>query len=265
MGWSLNIGRIFGIRLRIHLTFFALLLFIFSSVLPKQGLGAAVLAVLFMCSVFACVLIHEVGHSMIGRYFGKETKSITLLPIGGIAAMESIPEKPGQEIAMSLIGPLINLVIAGVLYALVGRWSGLSAPELYPGSARAFFASLITVNVMLAIFNLIPAFPMDGGRVLRGILAMKMDYVQATSAAVSVGHAIAAFFVFFGIFFSWWLAIIGLFLYVGASSEKQHVILRSGLHRRAAGEATTTGSVGPRAEEPLSEAGEHFHDGFQQR
>jgi len=264
MGWSLNIGRIFGIRFRIHVTFFLLLFFIFVSVFNEKGAEKALLATLFICAVFACVLIHEIGHSLIARRFGKEAKSITLLPIGGVAAMEEMPEKPGQEIAMSIMGPFINLVIAGILYLLVGRWTGIGVANLYPDSMRTFFAGLIGINIMLAVFNLIPAFPMDGGRVLRGILSMKMDYVKATSAAVFIGQAIAIFFIFFGIFFNWWLALIGLFLYIGAGSEKSHVILRSFLHQVPASEAMATDFRSLRPEELLSSALEHFYHGCQE-
>jgi Zn-dependent protease/CBS domain-containing protein len=213
--------------------------------------------------VFSCVLIHEIGHSLIARRFGKEAKSITLLPIGGVATMEEMPEKPGQEIAMSLVGPLINLAIAGILYAIIGRWTGIGVPNLQPDSSRSFLAGLIGVNIMLAIFNLIPAFPMDGGRVLRGILAMKMDYVTATSVAVTVGQILAMSFIFYGIFFNWWIAIIGLFLYIGAGGEKQQVILKSVLHEVPASEAMTTTFRTMRPDEPISKALEHFYHGCQ--
>jgi Zn-dependent protease/predicted transcriptional regulator len=264
MKWSVNFGKIFGINLRIHITFFLLLFFVFVSVLQREGAQKATLATLFICAVFICVLIHEVGHSLIARRFGKEAKSITLLPIGGVATMEEMPEKPSQEIKMSIVGPFINLVIAGVLYIFVGSWSGIGAPNLSPDSLRSFFAGLIGVNIMLAVFNLIPAFPMDGGRVLRGILAMRMDYVHATSVAVFVGQAIAMFFIFFGLFYNWWLALIGLFLYIGAGSEKQHVILRSFLHQVPAGEAMTTDFRSLRSDEMLSDVLEHFYHGCQQ-
>ncbi|HUT30007.1 MAG TPA: site-2 protease family protein [Sedimentisphaerales bacterium] len=263
MGWSLKVGKIFGINFRIHVTFFLLLFFIFISVLPQHGFERALLATLFICAVFVCVLIHEIGHSLIARRFGKEAKSITLLPIGGVATMEEMPEKPAQEIAMSIIGPFINLIIAAILYLFVGRWSGIGAPNLTPDSARAFFAGLIGVNIMLAIFNLIPAFPMDGGRVLRGLLAIKLDFVHATTAAVAIGQAIAMFFIFFGIFFNWWLAIIGLFLYIGAGSEKQQVILKSLLNNVPAREAMTTEFVSLRPNDTLRKAIEHFHHGCQ--
>jgi len=264
MRWSLNIGKIFGINFKIHITFFFLLFFIFISVLQQHGLSNALLAALFICAVFACVLIHELGHSLVARRFGKQAKSIILLPIGGVAAMEEMPEKPAQEIIMAVIGPFINLAIALLLYLLVGSWTGVGVPDLYPDSLKTFLAGLIGVNIMLAVFNLVPAFPMDGGRVLRAILAMKLDYVKATSVAVFIGQAVAMFLIFFGIFFNFWLTLIGLFLYIGAGSERQHVILRSFLHQVPVSEAMTTEFQSLRADEPVSRALEHFYHGSQE-
>jgi Zn-dependent protease len=263
MNWSLNIGKIFGIRFRIHVTFLLLVLFVFVSVADEHGFQRGLLATLFLCAVFACVLIHEIGHSLIARRFGKEAKSITLLPIGGMATMEEMPEKPAQEISMALVGPLINLAIAGILYVIVGRWSGIGVPTVQPDSSQSFLAGLIGINVMLAFFNLIPAFPMDGGRVLRGLLAMTMDYVAATSVAVAVGQILAMVFIFYGVFFSWWIAIIGLFLYIGAGREKQRVILKSVLHAVPASEAMTSTFRTLRPDEPVSKALEHFYHGCQ--
>jgi Zn-dependent protease/CBS domain-containing protein len=263
MGWSLNIGKIFGIRFRVHVTFFLLLFFIFVSVLGQYGMNRALLATLLICAVFVCVLIHEVGHSLIARRFGKETKSITLLPIGGVATIEEMPEKPSQEIAMAIVGPFINLAIAGILYLFVGQWRGAGVSNLYPDSVKGFFAGLIWINVILAVFNMIPAFPMDGGRVLRGILAIKLDYVKATSAAVFVGQAMAVFFIFFGLFYDWWLALIGIFLYIGAGSEKQQVLLKSVLRQVPVSEAMATDFIALRPDEPVRQAFEYFHHGRQ--
>jgi Zn-dependent protease/CBS domain-containing protein len=262
--WTFKLGKIFGINFRIHVTFLLLLYFIFVSGWSQRGPAEAMRAVLFICAVFACVLIHELGHSLIARRFGKEAKSITLLPIGGVATMEEMPEKPSQEIAMSLVGPFINLALAGILYLFIGRWAGIGVPNLYPDSARTFFAGLIGINIILAIFNLIPAFPMDGGRVLRGVFALKMDYVRATSIAVSIGQAVSLFFIFFGIFFNWWLALIGLFLYIGAGGEKQQVMLRSVLHRVPASEAMATDFRSLRPDELLSRSLEHVYHGCQE-
>ena len=264
MRWSLNIGKIFGIRFKIHITFFLLVLFIFASVLQEQGLKNALIAAAFICAVFACVLIHEIGHSLIALLFGKRATSITLLPIGGIATLEEIPEKPLQEIAMAGVGPLINLAIAGVIFLLIGSWSGLGTPNLYPDSMKTFFAELIKINIFLAFFNLIPAFPMDGGRVLRGILGLKLNFIKATKVAVFIGQAFAGLFIVIGLFYNWWLSLIGLFLYLGAGSEKQHTILRSYLHKVPAREAMSTEFITLSPEAPLSIALQHFHHGLQE-
>jgi Zn-dependent protease/CBS domain-containing protein len=264
MKWSIGAGRIFGIRLRIHLTFFLLLLFIFASVLSQSGLRAAALSVLFICAIFACVVIHEVGHSLIARRFGKEPKSITLLPIGGMAEVDEMPRKPAQEIAIALIGPFINIVIAAALYGATAGQVNVSLPALYPESTAAFIGGLIGVNIMLAVFNMLPAFPMDGGRVLRGLLAMKMDYVRATTWAANIGQAIATFFIFFGLFSNWWLALIGIFLYLGAGAEKQQVVFQSMLAQVTACDAMTTEYISLRPDALLADAIEHFGHGCQQ-
>jgi Zn-dependent protease/predicted transcriptional regulator len=264
MGWSLNIGKIFGIRFRIHITFFLLVAFIFVSVLRDDGLKKAFIATAFICAVFACVLIHEIGHSLIALLFGKRAKSITLLPIGGIAALEELPEKPLQEIAMAIIGPLINLAIAALIFLFIGSWTGIGEPNLYPDSTRSFFAELINVNIFLALFNLIPAFPMDGGRVLRGVLALKLNFLKATNVAVIIGQAFATLFIFIGLFTNWWLALIGLFLYLGAGSEKQQTVLRSYLHQVPVKEAMTTEFVSLSPDALLSTVLQHFHHGLQE-
>jgi len=262
MGWSINIGRIFGIQFRIHVTFFLLLLFVFFMA-GRQGMDAGLRAVLFICAVFVCVLIHELGHSLIARRFGKEAENITLLPIGGVSMMEEMPEKPGQEITMAIIGPFINLAIAGILYLLVGRWSGVSEPNLTPDSAKAFVASLITVNIWLAIFNMIPAFPMDGGRVLRGLAGLFTNFVRATAIAVAVGQALAMGLIFFGILTNWWLALIGFFIYMGAGSEKQQVLVRSLLRQVAARHAMVTEFESLRPDEQLAQVVERVYHGCQ--
>jgi Zn-dependent protease/CBS domain-containing protein len=264
MKWSIGAGRIFGIRLRIHLTFFLLLLFIFASVMTEKGVRAGLLSALFICAIFVCVVIHEVGHSLIARRYGKEAKSITLLPIGGMAEVDEMPKKPAQEIAIALVGPFINIVIAAILYGATAGRVSVGLPDLYPESAAAFIGGLIGVNIMLAVFNMLPAFPMDGGRVLRGLLAMKMDYVKATTWAANIGQAIATFFIFFGIFYNWWLALIGIFLYLGAGAEKQQVVFQSMLAGVTAYDAMTTEYITLRPEATLTDALEHFGRGSQQ-
>jgi Zn-dependent protease len=232
MKWSINAGRIFGIKLRIHLTFFLLLLYVFFSDI-KQGFGQAGLSVLFVCAIFACVVIHELSHSLVARRFGREPKSITLLPIGGVAAIDMMPTKPSQEIAISIVGPATNIVIA-ILLALFGgvkmavalsNNSGLTASQI-------FITDLIAANIVLAVFNLIPALPMDGGRVFRSILALKFGFLRATLWAVTIGKVIAVLFIILGFFYNPWLVLIGLFIFSGANSERQQAIYLTMLAQR---------------------------------
>jgi Zn-dependent protease len=264
MPWSFGVGKVAGIKFRIHWTFVLLLAFVFFAARAQYGTERATWSVLFICAIFACVLIHEMSHSIIGRHFGVQARSITLLPIGGIAAMDEIPDKPGQEVAISIIGPFINLVIAGVLYAAVGWWTGIGLPDLFPDSVKTFMAGLIGANLLLAVFNMIPAFPMDGGRVFRSLLALRMDYMRATSTAVTVGHVISIVFVFYGIFYNWWLAIIGVFLYLGASGEQRHVQVRTVLHQVPARQVMTTNFETLSPDDRVSRCIEHVFHGYQE-
>jgi Zn-dependent protease len=233
MKWSINAGRIFGIKLRIHLTFFLLPLFVFFSDI-KEGFGQAGLSVLFVCAIFACVVIHELSHSLVARRFGREPKSITLLPIGGVAMIDMMPTKPSQEIAISIVGPVTNIVIAiviGLIFrslitAALDENAVLTTPQW-------FIVNLIVVNLMLAGFNLIPALPMDGGRILRSLLAMKFGYLRATLWAVAVGKVIAVIFIIGGIYIqNYILALIGFFGLAGAESEKRQAIYLTMLAQR---------------------------------
>jgi len=232
MKWSISAGRIFGIKLRIHLTFFLLPLFVFFSDI-KEGFGQAGLSVLFVCAIFACVVIHELSHSLVARRFGREPKSIMLLPIGGVATIDMMPNKPLQEIVISIVGPATNIVIA-ILLALVGGSSMAVALKNHSNltASEMFIFDLIAANIMLAIFNLIPALPMDGGRVFRSILALKFGFLRATLWAVTIGKAIAVLFVVLGFFYNPWLALIGLFIFSGANSEKQQAIYLTMLAQR---------------------------------
>jgi hypothetical protein len=155
------------------------------------------------------------------------------------------------------------VAIAGVIYLFIRRWTGLTIANLYPDSAGAFFGALVSVNVLLAIFNLIPAFPMDGGRIFRGLLALRMSYVRATNLAVAVGQALSVLFIFYGLFFNWWLALIGVFLYIGAGGERQHTLIRSVLREIPASRAMVTDFYRLAPGELLSRALEHVYHGYQ--
>ncbi|MFO0798831.1 MAG: M50 family metallopeptidase [Gemmataceae bacterium] len=190
---SLRLGKFFGIDTYVHGTFWLLPLFVLVGGVAGGDLSAAAGEVLFLFALFGCVALHEVGHALAARYYGVRTRDITLYPMGGVASLERIPEKPGQEVVIALAGPAVNLAIAGGIFA--GLLGGAVA---FPGAFDAsldpldgFVVNLMKANVWLLLFNLIPAFPMDGGRVLRAVLATGMTRLDATRAAVGVGSVLA--------------------------------------------------------------------------
>src|SRR3984893_8215577 len=191
MRWSFKVARIGGIDVRIHVTFF-LLLALFASFYSAQGGFYGTIKVLIFCLlVFLCVLLHELGHAFAAKAYGIRTVDITLLPIGGVARMERMPEKPAQELVVAIAGPLVNVVIASTLLFVLAVTGDLDFGELMdPTRFNAMWALLYT-NVMMVLFNLIPAFPLDGGRVLRALLATRFSYERATQIAATVGQALA--------------------------------------------------------------------------
>jgi stage IV sporulation protein FB len=214
---------------KVHWTFFLLLAFFaFLGAQGGGGLGALVTGAVIL-ALFLCVLLHEFGHSLVAQRLGIEVPDITLLPIGGVARLKSLPEKPSDEIKIAFAGPAVNVILAPIFFAiafLLG--ANLTAlPQSPIGGAISlgqFFAYLGFINVALAVFNLIPAFPMDGGRVLRGLLATRLGPVRATDVAVSVGQLFAVAFLFIGILgggFS--LILIAVFIFFGAQGEAQYV------------------------------------------
>lgn len=226
MRWSIDVGRIGGITVRLHTTFLLLLLWIGVSHFLQGGWPAAIQGVAFILAIFGSVLLHEFGHAFAARRYGIHTPDITLLPIGGVARLERLPENPREELVVALAGPLVNVVIAALLLgglALTGHSELLRRFDLIGGE---FFAQLLFVNVWLVLFNLVPAFPMDGGRVLRALLATRLGYVRATNVAASVGQAFAFLFVLLGFFFNPMLIFIGMFVYMGAAQEASSTQLR---------------------------------------
>jgi len=230
---------VFGIDLFIHATFLLLLAWVaVSAYLRERDVHAMVVGVLFMLAIFGSVVLHELGHALTARRFGIKTRDITLLPIGGIARLERMPEKPGQELLVALAGPAVNVVIAIALFgalSFAGQSVKLENPSLV--STAPFFTRLLWVNVTLAIFNLIPAFPMDGGRALRALLAFGGDYVKATQMAARLGQGLALLFGILGLMFNPILAFIALFIWIGAGAEAAGVEAKAslqGLPMRAA-------------------------------
>ncbi|MBV8225277.1 MAG: site-2 protease family protein [Verrucomicrobia bacterium] len=216
---SIKIATIFGIDVRIHVTFFLVLAWIALVYYQTAGLSGAIQGVLFMLVLFGCVLLHEFGHALAAREFGIKTPDITLLPIGGVARLSRIPDKPWQELVVAIAGPLVNVVIAAALtFAIHGSTEILQIDRLENPRIELLDA-LRSINVMLVLFNMIPAFPMDGGRVLRSLLAMVMPYTLATQIAAWIGQGLAVVFAIFGLRGNFFLIFIAFFIFVGAQQE----------------------------------------------
>jgi Zn-dependent protease/predicted transcriptional regulator len=226
MRWSLTIGRVFGITLRLHVTFLLLLAFVAYSGFVEAGAGGAGWALALVCSVFVCIVLHELGHSVVAQQLGVTVKSITLLPIGGVAALRSIPENPWHEIAITLAGPMVNAAIAAVLLPLTGLPKHIFLLYM-PHSLHGLIVALVSANITLFLFNFIPAFPMDGGRLLRAVLALAFSYRRATAIAATVGQGLAIVFILVGLKLSLWLVIIGVFIFMGAEGEERLVHMRT--------------------------------------
>jgi Zn-dependent protease/CBS domain-containing protein len=241
MQWSFPLLRLAGSEIRIHLTFFLLLLW-FAIIHFQQGGGAAAVSgVLFILAIFACVLMHEFGHALAARRFGIKTPRITLLPIGGLAEMERMPEKPSEEIIVAIAGPLVNVAIAVALLAYMGFTFDPEALASLENPANGFIPRLAAVNIILVLFNLIPAFPMDGGRVLRALLAMRYPRTRATEIAARIGQFAAFLFGFLGLLSGNVLLIfVAIFVYIAAAAEAQQTMLTDVTRSMAVREAMIT-------------------------
>ena len=230
MKWSWRVGRFAGIDVYVHSTFFLLLGFIaLANWLASSTLAGTLEGIGFMLALFACVLLHEFGHALTARRYGIKTRDITLLPIGGVARLERMPEDPKQELTVALAGPAVNVVLAGVLYLWLAGQGTLEPLAGLSVSEGSFLERVMMVNLMLAIFNLIPAFPMDGGRVVRALLAMRMEYTRATQIAAALGQGLALLFGFIGLFSNPFLIFIAFFVWIGAAQEASLVQMKTAL------------------------------------
>ena len=266
MRWSWQVARVAGIPVRVHATFALFIVWIFVvSLTGGQDLGRAAQGAGTVLAIFACVVLHELGHALVARRYGVKTRDITLLPIGGVARLERIPEKPSQEIAIALAGPAVNVIIALALVPIVLPMFSLAQSARATAELLNWFpARLFFVNVMLVAFNLIPAFPMDGGRVLRAALASRLDYVRATQIAAGVGQGIALLFGFAGLRFGEpMLLFIALFVFIGATQESAAVQMRSGFAGVPVSRAMIRDFRTLRPEDPLSRAVDLLLEGHQ--
>ena len=241
MQWSFPIARVAGSEIRIHLTFFLLLAWIGIVHFRGGGSAQAMEGIAFVIAIFACVVLHELGHALAAKRYGIATPRITLLPIGGVAELEKMPEKPSEEIIVALAGPLVNVVIAGALMLVLGARFDADTLAALEDPAGGFLARLAAVNIVLVLFNLIPAFPMDGGRVLRALLSIRYPRIQATRIAGTVGQIAAFVFGFLGLVGGNPLLIfVAIFVYLAATAETQVIGLQDAVRSVALRDAMIT-------------------------
>ncbi len=284
MGASLTIFRVNGIDVRVHWSF--LLILAYGAFAYSQGdvglVVGAVYGVITILLLFTCVTLHEFGHAFVAQHYDINVKSIMLLPIGGVANLERLPEKPAQEFFIAIAGPLVNFGLALILTPIVGiavmtqtRSAGvdlsisLLLSNLQSPGITNLLVYLLVMNIMLGLFNLLPAFPMDGGRILRSLLAMVMDYVRATRISVTVGRIIAVLLALWGIFL-WasggsglFMLLIAFFVYVGGGAEREAVESRAVLRNFTAREALTPGATNFYVTDKLSKAADHLMVSYQ--
>jgi len=241
MKWSWQLGRVWGIKIQVHWTFLILIVWVVF-VHASRGAGLREIAggVALVLAVFGCVILHELGHALTARRFGVNTKDITLLPIGGVARLEKMPDDPKEELLVAAAGPAVNVLIAGLLFAGLTLWGTLQPVADVSVVGGNLFVQLLWVNVILVLFNLLPAFPMDGGRILRALLATRIDYVRATRIAAGVGQGMAVLFGFVGLMGNPFLVFIAIFVYLGAQAEAQQTELRMALEGVPVEEAMMT-------------------------
>ena len=230
MKWSIRIGKYAGIDVYMHVTF--LLLIGWVALLhwrQGQSISAAIAGVVFILAVFLCVVLHEYGHALTARRYGIKTRDIILLPIGGVARLESMPRQPLQELWVALAGPAVNVGLAGILYVWLSATASFEPLQSMTLTTGPFLERLLVVNLFLVVFNMIPAFPMDGGRVLRALLATRKDYARATRIAASIGQGVAVLFGIVGLMYNPMLLLIAFFVWIGAAQESGSAQIQNAL------------------------------------
>ena len=253
MKWSWKLVRFAGIDVYVHATFFILILWIGLSYWQIEGtLAAVVNGIGFILALFVCVVLHEFGHALTAKRYGIRTRHITLLPIGGVAAMERMPDDPKQEIAVALAGPAVNVAIAFGLWLWLAVTNALVPMDQLSLTGGPFIERLMVINIVLAVFNLVPAFPMDGGRVLRAALALRMNHNRATQLAAKIGQGLALWLGLLGLLYNPFLIFIALFVWIGAAAEAGMEQVKSTLTGIAVGHAMLTDFQVLSPSDPLS-------------
>ncbi len=230
MRWQWKLGTFADIDVFVHATFLLLIGWVGYSHWLEHGSWVKVAeGILFILALFLCVVLHEYGHALTARRYGIRTRDITLYPIGGVARLERMPEKPIEELWVALMGPAVNVAIAALLFGYLFLTNSLVPLSELTIASGSFLERLMAVNISLVLFNLIPAFPMDGGRVLRALLAMRLDYVRATQAAANIGQGLAFVLGLIGLFNNPFLLFIAFFVWIGASQEASMVQMRNSI------------------------------------
>ncbi len=266
MKWSLKLARVRGILIQVHWTFLILVTYV-AMAYASGGANLAGVAkgVALLLAMFGCVVLHELGHALTAQRFDIHTKDITLLPIGGIARLERAPDEPVEEFFIAVAGPAVNVLIAGVLWAILVATDSLQPIRSLLDLGGPFFVQLMWINVVLVLFNLLPAFPMDGGRILRSLLALRLDYRRATNIAAMMGQAMAIFFAFVALNpLNPFLLFIAIFVFMGARAEAQQVRIRTTLVGLAVRDAMLTDFTVLSGAHPLRDAAHQLLAGSQQ-
>jgi Zn-dependent protease/predicted transcriptional regulator len=265
MKWSWRIGRIAGIDIDLHATFALLILYVgIVEYQRSRNIASVALAIAFILVVFASVVAHEFGHALMARRYGVGTRGITLLPIGGVARLDRIPSKPQEELAIAAAGPLVSVAIAVALFLVLRLTGSPVVLEDVNVTGSTFIARVMWVNVIIVLFNLLPAFPMDGGRMLRAALAIRLGNVRATAIAARFGRGFAVLFGIWGFLTNPFLVFIALFVWLGATGEETQSRMQAALHdipvEKLMIADVRTLDVG----DPLARAIQHLLAGFQQ-
>lgn len=255
MRWSVKIARVGGTSLYLHLTFLLLIAWVAFAGWQDGGTAAALDGVIFVLLIFLCVVLHEYGHVAAAAHYGIRTPSITLLPIGGLASLERMPDRPGQELVVAIAGPLVNVVIVAILLLVLDARFDLGQIGALERAQMSLSGRLAAVNVMLVLFNLIPAFPLDGGRILRALLAMRLDRPRATRYAARVGQAFAVVFAIIGLYGNPFLLLIAIFLFFAAEAEARQERMRASFSGYRARDAMITRYESLAPETTIEDAG----------
>ncbi len=258
LGWSINLFRIFGIRLAVHVTFFLLLAFVAWQGWQDGGWAGLVWQVILVSAFFVCVVLHELGHSLTARRYGVNVPRILLMPIGGMAEFDHVPRRPSAEFLITIAGPAVNFAIAALLLPFVWRYV-LGADDVAEYSTAETFTVLFEWNLVMGFFNLLPIYPMDGGRILRSILALWLPYLNATWWAVTVTRFLAPVFSFIAFYYLGWKMLGILFIFIFFAGNAEYRVLRRREQEAAywaeAARRIVTAAPPPATEPPLLDHG----------